>query len=412
LWLSPCGRVGLGHARLSIIDLETGAQPIASEDERLHIVVNGEFYGFEHIRGELETKGHRFGTRTDSEIALHLYEEVGAQCLHHLRGEFAFILWDEVNQILFAARDRFGIKPLFYALTDEALHLASEAKALFAAGVPARWDHEAYFQQLFVYQNQDRTLFENIRQVPPGHYLLATPNHLQLVRYWDLDYPKKRCIRQRSERDYIEELSHTLNEAVRIRLRADVPVGSFLSGGVDSSAVLGMAARHSSTPLHSFTVVFDQKDYDEGAIARASAAHVGAKFHALSISQMDIANHLGDAIEHAETLGVNWHGVARYLLCRNIHESGYKVVLTGEGSDEIFAGYMQARQDLLIHQRNSAGTDDKAGGVIVGQPFHSHLPAATSEWLAFTERVLGFTPSWLKRLAINRAIFHLLLHPD
>src|SRR5499433_571301 len=161
-WIAHHGRVALGHARLSIIDLETGDQPIANEDEQLHIVVNGEFYDYERIRRELERRGHRMRTRSDSEIALHLYEELGAQCLHHLRGEFAFVLWDEPDQTLFAARDRFGIKPLFYAVREGGIVLASEAKALFAAGVPARWDAASFHQanSLVPAPTEDRSLFE------------------------------------------------------------------------------------------------------------------------------------------------------------------------------------------------------------------------------------------------------------
>src|SRR5215813_11999090 len=172
-WVSPDHRVGLGHARLSIIDLTTGDQPIASEDDRTHIVVNGEFYGYEAIRRELEDLGHRLRTRSDSEVALHLYEELGTQCLQQLRGEFAFVLWDETNRTIFAARDRFGIKPLFYAIHKDNLYMASEVKALFAAGVPRAWDAESVFQSVEFGGNPVRTLFEGVFQVPPGHYLLA-----------------------------------------------------------------------------------------------------------------------------------------------------------------------------------------------------------------------------------------------
>ena len=190
-WIAPHGRVGLGHARLSIIDLTTGDQPIANENEQLHIVVNGEFYGYEPIRQELIERGHRLRTHSDSEIALHLYEELGTSCLKRLRGEFALALWDEANQVLFAARDRFGVKPLYWARKGDTLCLASEAKALFAAGVPARWDHESFFQIMHVYFDQDRSLFEGIYQVPPGCYLLATCQQVQIVRYWDFDYPQQ-----------------------------------------------------------------------------------------------------------------------------------------------------------------------------------------------------------------------------
>src|SRR5215510_12213343 len=190
-WIAPHGRVGMGHARLSIIDLTTGDQPIANEDEQVHIVVNGEFYDYARYQRELAVRGHRLRTRSDSEILLHLYEEEGAHCLRHLRGEFAFVLWDERNGLVFAARDRFGVKPLYYAKIGDTLYLASEAKALFAAGVPARWDHESFYQVSHVYFEQDRSLFEGVRQVPPGCYLHATNGHVRIVRYWDFNYPTK-----------------------------------------------------------------------------------------------------------------------------------------------------------------------------------------------------------------------------
>ena len=176
--------VGLGHARLSIIDLATGDQPIASEDNRTHLVANGEFYEYEAIQRELEGRGHRLRTRSDSEIALHLYEEVGPQCLHRLRGEFAFVIWDEKQQSLFAARDRFGIKPLFYAWHNNTLYLASEVKALFAAGVPARWDEESVYQSFTFRRPPDAHALRWRDLLPPGHYLIATgkalPDHAVL----------------------------------------------------------------------------------------------------------------------------------------------------------------------------------------------------------------------------------------
>src|SRR5262245_55887090 len=189
VWLSNDQRVGLGHARLSIIDLTTGDQPIANEDEQIRIIVNGEFYDFERQRRELEQRGHRFRTRSDSEIALHLYEDFGVHCVQHLRGEFAFVLWDEANQTLFAARARFGIKPLYYAVHEGVLYLASEIKALLAAGVPARWDHEYFYQHATGPAMSDRTLFQGINQLPAGHYLTATPSGMRILRYWDFNYP-------------------------------------------------------------------------------------------------------------------------------------------------------------------------------------------------------------------------------
>ena len=222
-WMSEDSRVVLGHARLSIIDLTTGDQPIASEDRRTRVVVNGEFYGYEAIQRELEASGHRLRTRSDSEIALHLYEDLGPQCLHRLRGEFAFVIWDETNRTIFAARDRFGIKPLFYAFHKETLYLASEVKALFAAGVPAKWDPESLYHCIEYGGHQMRTLFDGVFQVPPGHYLTATDRHIQINRYWDFNYPKANGVTSpRSDADCAEQFRHALEEAVRVRLRADV----------------------------------------------------------------------------------------------------------------------------------------------------------------------------------------------
>jgi len=395
-WVAPHGGVGLGSARLSIIDLETGDQPIANEDESLHLVANGEFYDFERIRRGLEARGHRFRTGSDSEIALHLYEEEGPGCLRHLRGEFAFLIWDEPRRRLFAARDRFGIKPLFYARPDGDLYLASEAKSLFAAGVEARWDFDSVYQQLFIGLHQDRTLFAGVYQVPAGHYLVAQENgagaeQVEVVRYWDLDYPRlEETPAEIDEAERVEALRASLDEAVRLRLRSDVPVGCFLSGGLDSSAVIGLASRHAADPIRAFTISFGHGSYDEAPIAEETAARVGADFCPLRVDDADFADHLSDAIWHAETLGVNPHGVARYLQSRAVHEAGYKVVLSGEGSDEVLAGYGSLRQDVL--------SDGGAGREVPGE-------------LAAIRSILGFVPSWLGKLAVNRSIFHALLAP-
>jgi asparagine synthase (glutamine-hydrolysing) len=414
-WVAPHGRVGLGHARLSIIDLVTGDQPIANEDERLHIVVNGEFYDYERIQRELEQSGHRLRTRSDSEVALHLYEELGPQCLHRLRGEFALVLWDEPNQTLFAARDRFGIKPLFYAERDGMLLLASEAKALFAGGVPARWSESAFVQctSLLVPQ-QEAALFDGVHQVPPGHYLLATPGDLRIVRYWDFDYPQAEASAPRSDGECAEAFRHALDEAVRLRLRADVPVGCYLSGGIDSCAVLGLAARHRSDPIRVFTLAFDRAEYDESAIAREMAERVAAEFHPIPIHQADLADDFADAVWHSEATCINAHGVAKFALSRAVREAGYKVVITGEGSDEILAGYPHFRRDMLLYdnQGQDAATVERLLAELQSTNPVSRgllLPDGKAVSLAGVQRVLGFTPSWLEAYATTsyklRALF-------
>ena len=406
VWLSPDQRVGLGHTRLSIIDLTTGDQPIANESERVHIVVNGEFYDFERQRGELEQRGHRFRTRSDSEIALHLYEDFGTHCVRRLRGEFAFVLWDESNDLLLAARDRFGIKPLYYAVHDDALYLASEVKALFAAGVPARWDHEYFYQHATGPAMPDRTLFEGVHQVPPGHYLIATRNSLRVQRYWEFDYTPaaELAASKRDERSYVEEFAAVFEEAVRLRMRADVPVGCYLSGGLDSCAVLGFAARNSSAPIQAFTLTFDQAAYDEGDIAREMAALVGANFYPIPIKQSDIADHFADAIWHSETVFSNGHGVSKYLLSRAVRDAGYKLVYTGEGSDEILGGYVHFRTDMLAH--NTQGQDPAEAQLLLKQLEAANavsrgmlIPAGETGAMHSVERLLGFVPTCLRVFA-------------
>jgi len=414
-WVSPDRRVGLGHARLSIIDLETGSQPIASEDGRSQIVVNGEFYGYEAIQRALERSGHRLRTRSDSEIALHLYEDFGPQCLHHLRGEFAFIIWDESHRTLFAARDRFGIKPLFYAFHNETLYLASEVKALFAAGVPARWDAESVAQSVECGGHQVRTLFDGVFQVPPGHYLLATDKHLQLVSYWDFNYPRMtEQTPQRSDAEYVAEFRQVLEEAVRLRLRADVPVGCYLSGGLDSCAVLGLAAKLHPAPIRAFTLSFDRGDYDEEPQAREMAAKAGAEFVPIPIRQDDLADHFVDAIIQSETFCLNAHGVAKYLLSRAVRDAGFKVVMTGEGSDEILGGYAHFRRDMLLY--NPDGQDPAAVARLLRELEQSNpvsrgllLPHGESLPLVGVKRLLGFLPSWIETFAARSAKLRTLL---
>lgn len=417
-WIAADGSVGLGHARLSIIDLTTGDQPIANEDESLRIIVNGEFYGYEAIQRQLELAGHRLRTRSDSEIALHLYEDLGAHCLQYLRGEFAIVLWDSVNRTIFAARDRFGIKPLFYAFHENRLYFASEAKALFAAGVPARWNRESMYHALEFGGHQSRTLFEGVFQIPPGHYMVATEKRFQLHKYWDLDYPKESEVAPaRSDADYAEQFRNSLEEAVRIRLRADVPVGCYLSGGVDSCAILGLAARHHADPIRAFTLSFDRPEYDEAAVAREMAAKAGAQFIPIPIRQDHIADNFAEAIHQAETLCVNAHGVAKFLLSRAVRQAGYKVVLTGEGSDEMLGGYLHFRRDMAA--RNGNGQEPGAIGFLphklekLGPSSHAAIPLnGNRRSLDGIRRLLGFVPGWIETSSTQSVKIHTILSDD
>ncbi len=418
-WISPDRRVGLGHARLSIIDLTTGDLPISNERESLHIAVNGEFYDYERIQRDLQGWGYKLRTRSDSEIALHLYDEFGTQCLHHLRGEFAFVLWDERNQLLFAARDRFGIKPLYYAEHEGSLYLASEVKALFAAGVPAQWDAESFFLNSISVLEADRTLFHNIYEVPPGCFLLASRySGTQVMRYWDFDYPRTGdSFSQCTEGEYIEKLRDALIEAIRLRLRADVPVACYLSGGLDSSAVLGVAASQTSEPVQAFTIAFDRPPFNEEEFARETAAKFGANLHILSISEADLVRHFADAIWASERPCSFLSITGKYLLSKKTRDAGYKVVLTGEGSDEIFAGYADLREDMLRY--NTEGQDEQTLQRILEElqlknPVYfafQQEAAPISMGLTSLRRTLGFVPTWLKNIAAVRNGSHPFYSP-
>ncbi len=394
-WIAPDGKVGLGHARLSIIDLTTGTQPIANENETLRIVVNGEFYDYESVQKELEQRGHRLRTRSDSEIALHLYEDFGAHCLQRLRGEFAMVLWDGVNRTIFAARDRFGIKPLFYAFHRDTLYFASEVKALFAAGIPARWNDESVYNSVEFGGPQTNTLYQGIFQIPPGHYMIATGENVQLNKYWDFNYPKiTDSPTPKSDAEYIEEFRHAFDEAVRIRLRADVPVGCYLSGGIDSCSVLGFAAKHHPEPIRAFTLAFDRGEYDESGVAKEMATKAGAEFFPIPVRQDELADNFSDAIMQAEALCVNTHVVAKYLLSRAVRNAGYKVVLTGEGSDEILGGYMHFRRDVAV---NNSAPHESNGRV---------------RCLDGVRRLLGFVPGWIETSAAQSGKVYAVLADD
>ena len=394
-WVSPSGRIGLGHTLLAINDPD-GVQPIASEDGRLYIVANGQFYDFARIRAELEERGHRFRTRSDSEIALHLYEELGAGCLEQLRGQFAFAIWDEETGRLFAARDRFGLKPLFYAQHGGALYLASEAKALFAAGIPRSWDERAVYHSLHACPDERRSLFAGISQVPPGHVFRAGNGGVRLQRYWDLPAsPRGR----RSPDDAVERVRELTEEAVRLRMVAGVPVGFLLSGGLDSSAVLGVAAACTDEPVAAFTVGFERREYDESAGAREMAAAAGADHTVVTLGDSALADHFAEAVWHAETLQYNTHGVARYLLARGVRKTGYRSVMAGEGADEAFFGY-----EFL---RAAAGAGGGFGprkilrilrGLLRSPARHHPTLAAVSPWLARIALLLPAAPSLFTRL--------------
>lgn len=415
LFVPSHGRIGLGHRRLSVIDLETGAQPISNEDGSLTIVANGEFYGFEEIRRELEAGGHRFRTRSDTEIAVHLYEDLGPRCLERLRGEFAFVIWDERSQSVFAARDRFGVKPLFYAEHAGSLHLASEAKALFASGVPARWNHESVYRALFLALGQDRSLFDGVRQIPPGHYLKASSTGVRLSRYWDSEYPTAgdRAGHLRDPQACIEEVRRLLGRSVSLRMRSDVPVGCLLSGGLDSSSVLGFASREATSTMRAFTIAFDNPSFDESSLARETAGFLGADFHAVDASEHHLADNFADSVTQGEIIVYNAHGTARFLLSRAIQRAGIKVVLAGEGADELFAGYGFSSAALASRARGSLrGKLDMVARLLGPATDSEKIIRRTSPWLMRMSRILDLSKGVTEPLGKRMSAMQSILSPE
>lgn len=346
-WTSRDERWTLGHTRLSIIGLNNGEQPMTSPDGAVHLVVNGEFYGYREIRERLRAGGYRFSTESDSEIALHLYDQRGLQAAGELRGEFAVIIADERQQAMIAIRDRFGIKPLYYSVVNGEVFFASEIKALLAMGVPAVWDLEGATGGLG--RSHEKTEFAGISTIPPGCYAIARRGDVRIYPYWDWEIPTAEEMKRdtRSEAEVVHDFRKVLLDSVRQRLVADVEVASYLSGGIDSCAVLGLAQQGMSRPIRAFTLTFENPLYDEASIAEAQAKHVGASYHPIPITGREIADAYADAVWHSETQMFNGHGVAKYLLSRAVRDAGIKVVFTGEGADEMLGGYPYFRVDAL-----------------------------------------------------------------
>jgi len=408
VWYSASGRAALGHASLILVD-PNASQPIASEDGVVQVTANGEFYDDDRIRRALQRNGHTFRTKSDSEIALHLYEDYGQACVHDLRGEFAFVIWDERRKTMLAVRDRFGIKPLFYAQIGRVTYMASEVRALHAMGVPAEWDQEAVYQTLHFCFDARRTLFRGIQQVPPAHMLIATADGVHVERYWDVAYPRRDA--DFDQDTCVERVRELLEESVRLRMRGAYPVGCLLSGGLDSSAVLGLMARHSAQPVQTFTIGFTDVSYDESARAVATAENVGAQPHVLRLTDRDLADHFVEAVRSGETVQLNAHGIARFLLSRRINQLGYRAVMGGEGADELFAGYAFLEKAATTPSRLPAWL---SGALRLARPAgsdHARL-AQTSPWLSRVMRLLGVPAPAVRDLAERFTLVRSVIAPD
>jgi len=349
------GPVGLSHRRLSIIDLRTGDQPMCGEDGRVWVVYNGEIYNFLELRLDLEARGHRFKSTSDTEVIVHLYEEFGPGCVSRLRGMFAFALWDAREQFLLLARDRVGIKPLYYVNTGRSLVFASELKSLLCdADVARRVNLRALDRFLTYHYGPGReTPFEGIYKLEPGHYLTVSQGKVSNQQYWDLRFTDERKHSRFS--DAVQELQALLRRTVNDHMISDVPVGVLLSGGVDSTGILGYAAEHASDDLHSFTIGFAGEDFaDERPFARLAASRYGTRHHEMTMTSEDFQAFLPKYVWHMEEMVCEPPAVALYYVSHLAAQSGVKVLLSGEGGDEAFGGYQNYRNLLLLEQAKSA----------------------------------------------------------
>ena len=330
-------RCGLAHVRLSIIDIAGGAQPMTSEDGRLIVVYNGEVYNYRELKEELEALGHVFRTRCDTEVLVHGYEAWGAELMTRLNGQFAFAMYDRAERSLFLARDRFGVRPLFYAERDGSLYVGSEAKAIFAGGeVQPEIDYRG-IDEVFTFwaARPPRTPFRGVRSLEPGSYAIWLDGHLRVQRYYDLAYAEQRDEPVES----LRELDSLMRDSVALRMRADVPVGGYLSGGLDSSITCALATKLTPHRLRTFSVTFDDPTLDESTEQRIVASELESLHNVQAITTTDIASVFPDVIWHTETPLLRTAPAPMFLLSKLTRENGIKVVLTGEGSDELFLGY-------------------------------------------------------------------------
>lgn len=389
VYVSSRMNVGLGSARLAIMDPANGHQPVANEAYGIHAVVNGEFYESDRLRKELEHKGHRFRTGSDSELLVHLYEEHGTGCLRFLRGEFAFVLLDESADRLFLACDRFAIKPLHYARSGGGWIIASEVKALIAMGMEPRWNLTALQQSLaFQYAKPGSTLFEGVRQLRPAHAMVLDGDDCKDFVYWEPCFEPDPTMTA-------EAIGAALREAVHLRLRADVPMACTLSGGLDSSAVAAISGIRDC-----FCVRFDAPEYDEGPQVLEDGPN-DVRIHQVPVTRRDQVMHLEDAVRQSEGLAINGQLVGKFLLSRAIRDAGFKVVLAGEGADEAFLGYAHLQQDYTDTPPQIALQQ----GIMLPTPGES-FPWRMPTWL---ERVPTFLQA---KLATGRHAAALLAYPS
>ncbi len=333
------GPAGLAHARLSIIDLEGGHQPMGNEDGSLWITFNGEIFNYLELRELLQAKGHRFATRSDTEVILHAYEEYGEDCVRQFNGQWAFAIWDTRRKTLFLSRDRLGVRPLFYTTAGRKFLFGSEVKALLAHPEVMRQLDPVGLDQVFTFwcPLAPRTVFRDIWELPPGHNLMVCDGKLRVASYWQLDYSDGDCNIPTDQ--YAEQLLALLTDATRLRLRSDVPVGAYLSGGLDSTVTTALARRATTGPLRTFSITFDDAEFDESHYQQLAVEALQTDHQRIHCRLEDIGRVFPDVIWHAERPVLRTAPAPMFLLSQLVRSEGFKVVLTGEGADETLGGY-------------------------------------------------------------------------
>ncbi|MDB4537562.1 asparagine synthase (glutamine-hydrolyzing) [Akkermansiaceae bacterium] len=417
--------LAMGHSRLIINDFEHGSQPLFSMDRKQVLTVNGEFYDFKRHRSTLMAEGERFSTKSDSEIAIGLYRKSGMDFLEELRGEFAFALYDERKDELILVRDRFGVRPLFYNVSSNGNQVVwgSEAKAVIAhRDVEARLDPKAAMHQLMQTIAPGMSAFSGVESLSPGHFLrirrkggrLAITTH----RYWDFDFPQEADRPENyDEQEHVERIREELIRAIVLRLEADVPVGCYLSGGIDSCCILGLASGAMQSSVKAYTISFDDDDYDEAPIAKEMAESMGADQSVINLNAGDLygENYI-DTVWHAERTFYNTLGVAKNLMSKCVWDSGFRCVVTGEGADELFGGYPAFKRDMFLHgishesdkvraeyQAALEKTNSLFKGAILSENQRTH-----PDW----EEKCGFTPSWIQPWMDTLDLARPLMHDD
>jgi len=333
--------VGLGHTRLSILDLSKGLQPIYNEDKTLWIIYNGEVFNYIELKDYLIKKGHHFYTNTDTEVILHLYEEYGSSCLDKLNGQFAFAIWDFRNKELFLARDRVGICPLYYTLQNGSFIFGSEIKSIFMMENICREIDPLAINQMFTYWTNlpCKSVFKNINELPPGHYLKISKNQVIIKRYWDVYFSPPDEQSDLSIEYICNKIQELLIDAIRVRLRSDVPVGCYLSGGLDSSIITSLVVNNFNNTVKTFGLRFKETKFDEGDFQDIIVSSLKSKHSYIVVSNEMISSALDKVLWHTETPLLRTAPVPLFLLSNLVNKDGFKVVLTGEGADEVFGGY-------------------------------------------------------------------------